>query len=1151
MAGIIFLVCVFLFFATIVVPIWAFAKITAHESELLQMKERTIELEKSLGLLRLELARKTRPLEAAPPATVTQPVAPPPVPREEPRELSPFGILPPLDAEGPEPTLAPLPTPPPPIAGVIPPTPPVVAAATPLPVSPVFAKEVRVPPLPEPPFVEAKDPEPEFVPLISRIDWEQFMGAKLFAWLGGFALFLGVVFFIKYSFEHNLVPPQVRVAIGYLIGLGLVVGGLRIPRERYRITGQTLVATGVICLYAVTFACNSLYHFAFFTAGPTFALMTLITAVAFLLAVRLDAQVVAILGMLGGFITPALVNTGRDNPFGLFGYDALLVIGLAAVALHRRWFYLVPLGAAGTMLTLIGWSQKFYSSDKVTTAMGACVAFCALFLLVNETACRLGRSDARISQTALGVPGVAFCFAGFFLTSHAILLQPGLFFGFVVVVSALALLVALREKQPAVVGGCIGATLLLLATWSVAGTDLNGDRVAIIVYLTFAVIYLAVYLIARALDRFSPVLLWSAVATPAAGFLFAFFRLEVGPLGVHPALFFTLVFGCDAVLMLLSWLDERVRRLHFVAGFVAFGLLALWSAHSLTNALLPWALGIDLLFAILHTAFPLLLARRRPESGPTWWSQLFPALGLVLMLVPICSLSEVSFLVWPAIFLVDAIAIGLALATSSLFGIGLVLLLTVVATATSLLGIHADTVLDPTMLLVVGAFAVVFFAAGVWLVQRIGDDLPEMDMKLTEAFGIRQLPIPALSALLPFLLLIMICARLDVPNPSQIFGLGLLLVVLTLGLARILGSAWLPACALAGMAAVEYTWQQRHPAWTGASGPLVWFAFFYAVFAVYPLLFRTAFRRMTGPWAVAASSGLVYFYLIYETLKPLWASEALGLIPALFVPMPLASLVLVARPIDAANPKQLNQIAWFGGVTLFFITLIFPIQFDRQWLTVAWALEGAALLWLYHRVPHEGLRGVGLGLLAVVFVRLALNPAVFSYHLRGDVPVLNWYLYAYGVAIVALFAAGRLLAPPRHEYYGLPAQAAAPVLAVILLFLLINIEIADYFTAPGSRSLTFEFSGNLARDMSYTIAWALFALGLLVTGIWKSRPKVRYAAITLLSIAFLKLFFSDLAHLEALYRIGALFAVAVIAIVASFAYQKFLPKDDTPDDAQA
>lgn len=39
------------------------------------------------------------------------------------------------------------------------------------------------------------------------------MGAKLFAWLGGLAGALAVAFFVKYSFEHDLIPPEVRVAL--------------------------------------------------------------------------------------------------------------------------------------------------------------------------------------------------------------------------------------------------------------------------------------------------------------------------------------------------------------------------------------------------------------------------------------------------------------------------------------------------------------------------------------------------------------------------------------------------------------------------------------------------------------------------------------------------------------------------------------------------------------------------------------------------------------------------------------------------------------------------------------------------------------------------------------------------------------------------
>ncbi|MBI4622138.1 MAG: DUF2339 domain-containing protein [Verrucomicrobia bacterium] len=326
---------------------------------------------------------------------------------------------------------------------------------------------------------------------------------------------------------------------------------------------------------------------------------------------------------------------------------------------------------------------------------------------------------------------------------------------------------------------------------------------------------------------------------------------------------------------------------------------------------------------------------------------------------------------------------------------------------------------------------------------------------------------------------------------------------------------------------------------------------------MYPFVFRRRFATLTGPWAVAALSGVLHFPVVYHLVKAAWPTDFPGIVPALFAVPPLVSLMAIRRAPAGDARARLNQVAWYGGVALLFLTLIFPIQFERQWLTVGWALEGAALLWLFHRVPHAGLRGTGIVLLVAAFARLALNPAVLEYHPSSGTALLNWYLYTYGIVTACLFAGARLLArpagrepdrtasaeraPPHERGPGLNAPPLLDALGTVLAFLLLNIEIADFFSVPGSRVLTFQFSGNFARDMTYTIAWALFALGLLLIGIWKKIRPGRRAALALLGVALLKLFLHDLARLEALYRVGALFAVAAIAIVASVAYQRFLP----------
>jgi uncharacterized membrane protein len=138
-----------------------------------------------------------------------------------------------------------------------------------------------------------------------------------------------------------------------------------------------------------------------------------------------------------------------------------------------------------------------------------------------------------------------------------------------------------------------------------------------------------------------------------------------------------------------------------------------------------------------------------------------------------------------------------------------------------------------------------------------------------------------------------------------------------------------------------------------------------------------------------------------------------------------------------------------------------------------------------------------------------------------------------------MFMGAQWLAKQNTRFESINFRAVLYSLGGILLFLLLNIEIADYFTPEGSRSILFEFSGSLARDMTYSIAWALFALGLIVIGLVKNAKGSRYAGVGLMAFTLAKLFLHDLATIDSVYRVGALIAVAIIALVASFLYQRF------------
>ena len=876
---------------------------------------------------------------------------------------------------------------------------------------------------------------------------EHFMGVKLFAWLGGLALFFGIIFFVKYAFENNLIPPAVRVALGFVTGTGLLVGGLILHRRAaYLVLAHSFCATGVLILYGVSFAAHAVYHFALFNTGSTFALMALITVAAFLVAVRLNALVVAVLGMLGGFITPVLLQTGHDQLLGLFGYIALLVMGLTAVSRYRNWSFLVTAAAIGTALMQYGWFMEYFAigrydlGSKTLLPMGILLFFNALFATVAWLARRRGDPTAHAAGSALCMAGMSLAFA------FAMLAYAGV-----------------------------------------------------------------------------------SVRLPV---LFGFLLLQ------------------NVVVLGVVWIRPRFTVSQISNALLTFLLLAVWTGEYLKPTNLIAALVVYLVFGALHAVTPIILARLAPAESPVplrVWPWTAP-LTLLLLLFPIVTLPEPSLLVWPAALLMIFLTIVLAATTGSLLSVLGALGATLALAIHWLFKVPAQLDSLPPFLGITLGFAAVFSLAGHWLAGKSelaaaasAPGLPAFDRQAAAA-------LPMLSGVLPFGLLLLAILRLPIADPSPVFGVGLLLVILLLGLAVLNRQMALAPAALAGMFAVQALWHGVAFNPDTPVIPLAWDLGCYALFLAFPFVFRRTCESQIWPWITAAVAGIGYFLLVHNGVQRSFPAMAdrMGLLPCAFAIPSLAALVVVVRMAATLDPVKRSQLAWFGGVALFFITLIFPIQFDRQWLTVSWALEGALLLWLFRRVPHPGLQLTGLGLLAVTFVRLALNPAVFMEYPRSGTPILNWHLYTYGIVAAAQFLAARWFTDPVQRLQGIPSRGILYGLGGVLLFLLLNLEIADYFTPLGHRVLSFGSGVNFQRDMTYSIAWGLFALGLLILGIWcKARP-ARYAAIGLLALTLLKVFIHDLSSLASVFRIGALIGVAVIAFIASFLYQQFFNRSKSP-----
>ncbi len=224
-----------------------------------------------------------------------------------------------------------------------------------------------IPPIEQPTVVPT--PPPTRVryqePTKTKEEWEALVGGKLLNRVGALALIVGIGFFLKYAFDNNWISETVRVLMGFGAGLGLLFGAFRSFKKDYKIFAQGLVGAGIATLYLSIYASFNYYHL--IPQVVAFGLMSVVTAVTFLQALKYDSRAVSLLGLIGGFLTPIMLSTGHPNEIGLFTYVALLDVGILAVVLIKEdWIMLEPLSLLGTYFYYFAWYASNY--QDVATA---------------------------------------------------------------------------------------------------------------------------------------------------------------------------------------------------------------------------------------------------------------------------------------------------------------------------------------------------------------------------------------------------------------------------------------------------------------------------------------------------------------------------------------------------------------------------------------------------------------------------------------------------------------------------------------------------------------------------------------------------------------------------------------------------------------
>ena len=199
------------------------------------------------------------------------------------------------------------------------------------------------------------------------LDWERLLGRNWFAIIGAVALVVGIGFFLKLAFDNNWIGDTGRIVLGVTLGLALLGVG-EYAQRRVPIWAQPVTAAGAVILYLSIYAAFGLYEL----IRPDVALLflALVVAVAALLALRYESIVIALLGIIGAFLAPALL--GADLPDVRLALAYILVVdaGILAISTFRNWRWFNLVGWAGTYGVFYFWTSQFSDYDPVMAQIG-------------------------------------------------------------------------------------------------------------------------------------------------------------------------------------------------------------------------------------------------------------------------------------------------------------------------------------------------------------------------------------------------------------------------------------------------------------------------------------------------------------------------------------------------------------------------------------------------------------------------------------------------------------------------------------------------------------------------------------------------------------------------------------------------------------
>jgi uncharacterized membrane protein len=207
---------------------------------------------------------------------------------------------------------------------------------------------------------------------------ENTIGRNWTSWIGAIVVVLGVLFFLKYAWDQGWLALSPAARVGTTIGAGVLfaLAGEWVRRRQMRVLAGTLAGIGVAIVMAAFLAGYALFDHPVFSARIAAAGVCITAAGGIALALRNNIMTLAIIALLGAYIAPAILHTGRDESLLLMIYlGALASVGWVLSYLKSHWSAVRWFAWVWTALWMTVWIARFGLAHGHTALALAAVTF--------------------------------------------------------------------------------------------------------------------------------------------------------------------------------------------------------------------------------------------------------------------------------------------------------------------------------------------------------------------------------------------------------------------------------------------------------------------------------------------------------------------------------------------------------------------------------------------------------------------------------------------------------------------------------------------------------------------------------------------------------------------------------------------------------